>query len=271
MALFTDGNPNSIGDLSMYETSIVNVASVEGIDLDSKLTLATNELGADILAFLLREWPRDPQSNGSFLFAFNNSEMARRRLGLGTVAVTAPLRQWHILKTLSLVYRDAYDNQLNDRYHGKWQEYAQLAQASSLRYFQDGVGLVLHALPKPGAPVLASVAGALAGTTYFASVTWLNAMGAEGSPSDPLTFDTGSGGLLVVTPPAAPAPPTTAVTGWNVYIGTTASGMTLQNSGPLTLGAPWTIPASGVANGVAIGCGQSPDIYLRDWHEIPRG
>lgn len=255
MALFTDGSPNSIDDLQTYETSIVSVASIEGIGLDSKLTLAADDIGAEVLAFLLREWPRDPQST------------ARRTLGLGTVAVTPPLRRWHVLHTLALVYRDAFNNQLNDRYQGKWQEYTKLARTAGTRYFQDGVGLVLNAIPKAGLPMLTNVQGSLAGATYFVAAAWVGPGGAEGSPSDPATLDTGTSGLVMATPAAAPA----VATGWNVYAGTAAGAMTRQNSSPLVLGAAWTMPSGGLTAGAPLGPGQSPDVYLQDWHEIPRG
>jgi hypothetical protein len=255
MALLTDGNPNTSDDLRAYETGIVNVASQEGIDLDAKLTYAADEIGAEILAFLLREWPRDPQS------------AARRSLRLTTVAVTLPLARWHALETIALLYGEAYNNQLNDRYQGKWQQYTQLARSAGLRYFQDGVGLVMNPVPKAGAPTLTSVAGPVAGQTFFAAVTWLNAAGQEGSPSDPLSFDTGNGGLLVVNPPATPA----GATGWNVYAGTTATALALQNTSPLTAGTLWTMSGTGLANGAPVGSGQSPDYYLLDHHEIPRG
>ncbi|MEO7142217.1 MAG: hypothetical protein ABI165_01800 [Bryobacteraceae bacterium] len=255
MALFTDGNLNTIDNLRVYETGIVNVAVVEGIDLNSKLTLATDETGAEILAFLLREWPRDPLS------------AARRIIGLGGVVVTPPLVRWHVLVTLALVYSDAHNNQLNDRYLGKWQAYKQMANAAGLRYFQDGIGLAVKPVPAAAAPSLSSAAGTLAGQTYFASVTWSSSVAEEGSPSVPLSFDTGIDGLLVVVPPAAPP----VATGWNVYAGVTAGGMTRQNSSPLALNSSWIMPATGLVNGVPVTTGQPPDIYLADQHRIPRG
>ena len=35
------------------------------------------------------------------------------------VVVTPPLKLWHIFRTLEMVYRDAYNSQLNDRYAGQ--------------------------------------------------------------------------------------------------------------------------------------------------------
>src|ERR1700687_2669910 len=90
------------------------------------------------------------------------------------VAVTGPLRQWHIHKTLALVYRDAYNNQLNDRYQGKWTEYEQLAKASAQTYYQIGVGLVAATVPKAAAPLLSSAAGTAAAGMFYVAVTWVS-------------------------------------------------------------------------------------------------
>ena len=74
--------------------------------------LAQNEIANELLLFLLRRLPvRDFQWN------------QRRVRGTSDVVVTAPLKLWHVQKTIAMVYRDAYNNQLNDRYLNKWNEY----------------------------------------------------------------------------------------------------------------------------------------------------
>ena len=55
MALFTDGNICSTEDLRQYESSILDVASTEGIELEAKLKLAQREIGVAITAFLLEQ------------------------------------------------------------------------------------------------------------------------------------------------------------------------------------------------------------------------
>ncbi len=40
MALLADGNPSQITDLANYESAIVEVAAIEGIDLTAKATVA---------------------------------------------------------------------------------------------------------------------------------------------------------------------------------------------------------------------------------------
>ena len=47
--------------------------------------------------------------------------MRRRRSR--QVVVTPPLKLWHTFRTLEMVYGDAYNSQLNDRYAGKRDEF----------------------------------------------------------------------------------------------------------------------------------------------------
>lgn len=255
MALFDDGPISDTADLQRYESDILNVASVEGIDVGAKMSLAQRELADELLLFLLRRpYLRDPRVGD------------RREREVKDVVVTGPLRQWHVYKSLAFVYRDAYNNQLNDRYQGKWQEYEGLAKASERTYFQIGVGLVPDPVPKPKAPTLSSVIGGGAGGTYYVAVTWVNAAGHEGAPSDLVELTTSDGQQLVVTVAAAPE----SVTGWNVYVGTSPENVTLQNStGRLTNGS-WTMNA-GLATGAALGDGQRPSWFVVDHRVIERG
>lgn len=148
MALFTDGPISGTIEIQDYDNSILQIVSAENIDLNAKARLAQEEIASELTLFLLRRLPGgDPQWT------------VRQKVGLSDVAVTDPLRQWHAHKTLALVYRDAYFNQLNDRYKGKWQEYEKLADTSAANYFQIGAGLVANPIPKAGAPMVASVSG----------------------------------------------------------------------------------------------------------------
>ncbi len=116
MALLTDGNPNDTIALKVYESAILDVANIERIDLDVKLTLATEEVSEDVIDILLdHTQTQDPQS------------IVRRMIGVSDVVVTTQLKRWHALHTLEIVYRDAFNNQLNDRYEAKFLEYQDLA------------------------------------------------------------------------------------------------------------------------------------------------
>ena len=111
MALFTDGPISSARELQEHDALVLSVASSEGIDVAAKARLAQQELANELILFLVRRASlREYPSN------------LRRSRGLEDVVVTNALRRWHSHKTLALVYGDAYNNQLNDRYQGKWNE-----------------------------------------------------------------------------------------------------------------------------------------------------
>ena len=255
MALFTDGPISAAADLQRYENSILDVATSEGIDLGSKLGLAQEELENQLLLFLLRQ-PTSQECSWGF----------RRTRGVKDVAVTVPMQQWHVHKTLALVYRDAYYNQLNDRYQAKWAEYETLAKASEKAYFQIGVGLVPDPVPKATAPTLSKIRGPGASGTLFVAVTWVNSLRQEGTPSDLVSLGTSQGEALVVTPGAAPED----IKSWNVYVGTSPSSVSLQNDAPLAAGSAWTMQ-SGPVSGEALPSGQEPMWFVPDHRVIERG
>jgi hypothetical protein len=256
MALLTDGNPNDTEALRVYETAILSVANVEMIDLNAKLGLATEEISEDVLDILLDHTRAyDPQSN------------IRRMIGVSDVAVTPQLKRWQAAHTLEIVYRDAFNNQLNDRYKPKWDEYRELSRGAREQTGRFGIGLVLSPIRKAATPALSVVPGTTPATAYYVRVSWISAAAQEGSPSDVTAFATTDGSLLVVQ---AMQPPAIA-TGWNVYIGLTDSTVTLQNSTPIPVGQTFTLSPSGVVNGRAPGDGQTPDVYVTGGRMLRRG
>jgi hypothetical protein len=255
MALFSDGPISVPADLQRYENAILNVASTESIDLGAKIMLAQQDLANEIVLLLYRR---------SSLHEY--SPDYRRSLGVKDVVVTEPLRQWHVHRTLSLIYRDAYNNQLNDRYQGKWAEYEVLAKASARTYFQIGVGIVADPIPRAVAPVVSGTTGTAAGGTFYVAVTWVNAPGQEGAPSDFVPCATSDGEQLMVTVGIAPP----CVTSWNVYVGTLPSMLNLQNQSPLGTSSSWTM-TSGLNPGKPLSEGQKPTWFVVDHRVIERG
>jgi len=248
MSLFVDGNPSQIADLANYESAIVEVASIEGIDLTAKLNVAALEVGLELQRFLA-------QTPGG------------QRFSVGHVAVTEGLRQWHTLLALSVSYRDAHFQQLNDRHKPKWHEYERLALASGRMLMETGVGLVYNPLPKPVQPLLGQLAGPQPTRTYYVRVEWVNADGVASSPSDTTATTTQEGTALTVR--AVGAPP--AATGWNVYAGLLDDQLQRQNNAPLALGSTWTLPSTGLTDGSAPGSGQSAEYFLRQTNLLQRG
>ncbi len=255
MALFTDGPANGSQDLQDLESGVLDVASIEGIDVTVKMALTQDQLGTQILFLLLRYPLRD------FWW------MTRRAKGVSDVVVTPELKRWHALKSLAAVYADAFHSQLNDRYAARRAAYEDLANGARRDYFATGVGLVANPVVKAAAPAVSAVPGLLAGSEYFVRVAWMSAAGQEGAPSDPVPFGTTDGSQLSV---AVATPPANA-SGWAVYVGATAGGTVRQNSGPLILGQPWTLPPWGLVAGAPAGAGQGPERFVVDDRVLQRG
>ncbi len=246
MALFTDGNPSKIEELTAHDSALLDVVRIEGIDLTLKLALATDEVGIELSRFLRSNHPD---------------------VGLDRVVVTQSLRKWHLFKTLSLVYRDAYNRQLNDRYHGKQKEYERLAGWAQSAVLELGVGVVFDPIPRAAAPEtsVAAMPGA-AGATYYVGVTWL-IREAEGAASETAVLIVPDGSVPSVQAVIPPA----GVTGWNVYAGETPNTLTLQNDCPLAPGEVWTAPATGIRRGAPLCVGQFPDWHVRPRRVLRRG
>jgi hypothetical protein len=245
MALFSDGAISTVGELMAYESALLEVARIEAIDLTAKLGLANEELAVELEAFLARD-------DSGF--------------SLGQVVVSDALHKWHTFRTLGLIYRDAYNRQLNDRYEGKWKEYDRLASWAQRALYDTGVGMTMNPIPRAGVPAISSVAALAAAATYYLSVSWRAGL-AEGAASEVTAWEAAEGTAPVV---AAGNPPANA-TGWNVYAGYGDSGLTRQNDAPLGLAETWTAPASGLREGAPLGNGQAPELFLRPRSVFLRG
>lgn len=257
MALLTDGSPNTPTDLTVYESAILNLAATEMIDLGVKLGLATDELSEDVLDILLDHTRSfDPQST------------VRREIGVSDVVVSPQMKRWHAVHALELVYRDAFNNQLNDRYLPKWREYQTLSLNARAHTMIFGIGLVNTPIPEAQIPVLSTAAAAgKPGATYYIAVTWVAANSEEGAPSQVTTFEMPAGTTLVVE---AVNPPGVA-TGFNVYAGLSSTTLELQNSSAVPAGQSFVLPGANLAAGRAPGNGQTADVYVTGGPTLRRG
>jgi hypothetical protein len=245
MALLTDGPPSSIEDLTNQDSSLLDVCRVEQINASTKLILALEELELDLAALFERQRSLWTCVRGG------------PPLDLQHVAVTPTLRLWHTWLTLSLIYRDAYFNQLNDRYQAKWDEYQKLANSARTKLQEIGVGLVIDPLSKPQGPTITSSPATETGGEFYFSITFVNAAGEESGSSDPEAFTAVDGTvavLQIMTPPAN-------ALGWNAYAGGNPDAMYLQNESPLALDEEWIYyPSTAVTTGDTAGTGQSANV-----------
>lgn len=254
--LLTDGNPNDATDLQTYESAILSVANTEGINLDVKLSLATEEISETVIDILLDHTHSvQPLTN------------RRRELGVSDVVVTSQMKRWHALHTLAVVYRDAFNNQLNDRYLQKLEEYRALSRNARENTVKYGIGIALNPVPQAGEPMLSATTGNNPATTYYVQASWVSASGAEGAASEPTTFETPAESFLVVTLVNPPA----MATGFNVYLGLTSDSVTLQNALPVPVGQNFTLTEAVLSAGRAPGTGQAPDIYITGGQTLRRG
>jgi hypothetical protein len=102
---------------------------------------------------------------------------------------------------------------------------------------------------------------------YYISVSWVGPQGAEGCASDVAVIDLSSG--LTVTVDAGEA--VLHGVSWNVYAGRSPFEMLLQNVQPISSGATWTMPASGLKAGRTAASGQIADYLVRQARVLPRG
>jgi len=244
MALFNDGTIASQEDLRAYESSVLEMASTEGVDLTAKRELAQRELAVEIVRVLTE------------LTAVDTAPPA---VALDQVVVTEPMRQWHATQTLTLSYRDAFHNQLNDRYESKWKEYERQSGFKAAQLFETGLGIAIAPIGKAAAPATIAAPGILANGVYEIRVTWQNASGQEGAPSERVLFASNNGEVPAVTVGAAPS----GAVSWNVYAAPLDGISTKQNTVALGIGETWTMPAAGLLPGTPLPEGQSPDYYLR--------
>ena len=253
MALFTDGAFTSIEDLRGHDTQLLNVATVEGIDVTRKLALAQEELGIEVDGLLSQL--KTPQLLGGL-----NAPPA-----LHQVVVTPPVKLWHIFRTLEMVYGDAYNSQLNDRYAGRRDEFHERGKWAYDRVIQDELGMASNPVRQAATPVPQPTAGGLAAGTYYVAIAWINAAGEEGASSAPAVIQvTGTSFSVQTTAP-------TNVKGWNVYCGTSPATMTIQNPAALAPGQTWVQPDTLSTTGRLAGSGQMPTYRLAVPRTIQRG
>lgn len=113
--------------------------------------------------------------------------------------------------------------------------------------YVQNISLVSQPLASPSAPMLTSSAGGtLAATTYYVVITYVTATG-QTLPSAESSLGVAADYLLSVASP----PAISGAIGWNVFVGTTSGGETLQNSSTIPIGTSWTEPTSGLVSGTA--------------------
>jgi hypothetical protein len=259
MALFTDAAIVTLDDLVAYEGSLVQVASSHGINVETKIGLATSGIGDRLMQWLLSAGAADPQW------------LNRRQIGLSTVVVTPPVRRWLCFESLARIFAEAYNTQLNTRFQGKWNECkAEARQAMDLCRL-SGIGIVRQPLPKPQTPLVSAESGTAPAQEVFVQTAWTDMAGQESALSTVNGLVLGDGSSIVVAMAEGALGIPDAAFGWNVYAGSSLSDLTRQNTTPLAIGSTWELPDSGFIEGVKANDGQAPDHYVSLPRQVQRG
>ena len=259
MALFDDAPINGIDELAPYDSSLLETAAIEGIDVTAKIASAQDLLRTEILRFLLDNEVFEPVFGGVL-------DWQRRELGMEDVVVTPELKRWHAFQTLREVYEDAYGHQSNDRYQWKWQDCGRLARNAKARCLDIGIGLAADPIQRAQPPVITTAPGTGDAVTLYLAVALLNAGGQEGVVSEVAMAKVAAGtqaGVSVSNPPAN-------ATGWNIYAGSGPEYLMQQNGDALALAAVWT-QSSVLVAGRAPGKGQTPSFHAVRNRMIRRG
>lgn len=247
MALFTDGTIARLDDLRAFESSVLDLASAEGIDVSAKLRIAQREFGTELVPFLTR--------NG-------------HGRDLSNVVVTDAVLDAHALRTLSLIYRDLYQSRLNDRYEGKWREYAAQSDRAMRMLLESGVGINSTPIAKAAAPLAGSANGSLLpARTYYVRIAWTRDARVTGALSDAVGISIAPGERLTVSVASLPS----SISGWLLYVGTSGGQPWLQTAEAVTSLSTWTEPDSGLRTDLESWPVQSAHYYVATRREIQRG
>ena len=254
MALFTDGPISSTDDLFALDSQLLQVATTEAIDVTRKIAAAQDELGIELSTMLLRT---------DFV---NQPFWGASKPNLQGVVVTPALKLWHTYRTLEMVYKDAYNSQLNDRYAGKRDQFRDMARWASEKLIQAGIGIASKPVPHAATPQVGEVPGALGEGTYYVSAAWTNDAGEEGLASSPavITISAATFQVQLNSPPEG-------VSGWNVYAGDAPESMVLQNGSPIEVGQIWQQNENLATAGRAPSAGQQPTYFKPVPRVIQRG
>lgn len=254
MALFTDGGLSCLEDLLAQDAQLFDVATVEGIDVTRKMALAQDELGLQLVTMLGR------------LNFMDQPLWLTPQVSLSRVVITASLKLWHTYRSLEMVYSDAYNSQLNDRYSAKRDQFHQMARWASDKLVEIGIGIVTKPVPQAATPQITAIPGSLPDGTYYITMAWLNDAGEEGASAVPAVATSAASALQV-----QPGDPPQNAAAWNLYAGNAAETMVLQNSSPIAARQIWQQSAALTPTGQKPGSGQQPTYLKPTPRVIQRG
>lgn len=288
--LWTDRVFVTQDDLSRIDSEVVEVANSESITLNGSNGLlrgaieeCSNELQKLVTSFggYLGSGDVSPNHTAAVMNIGMGSDV-RAKATLSQICVSGDVedswnwvKQWAVFWSLNVLYRDAFNRTVKDRYEGKMRYYkSELQRRVTPSIMGLGLPIVLRPLASPaatferdsgtwGADNVTLVAGAgtldavdrdvvvtyvdMTDANLYVSSTVRN--NAESHPSERMTMAMTTGNVLHVDitslgPPTGVQHPSQLLvcvvspmraTHWNVYVGARAGLLYLQNVAPITI------------------------------------
>jgi len=141
MALFTDGPASSMEDLTAQDSQLLRRGRRRGNRRGQKLALAQDELALELDALV-----DQVELRGPVVMACAPAESRQRGGNAGAENCGTPFAG------LEMVYSDAYNSQLNDRYAGKRDQFHARAKWAYETLVSAGIGVASVPVPRAAMP-----------------------------------------------------------------------------------------------------------------------
>lgn len=315
--LWTDATFITVADLTRLDAEVSAVASSNEITLtgDDGLIRGTIEESSIELQKLVTAFggylsAGDLSSNHlAAVLNIGGGNSIRQKALLQQVVVSGDspnswnhVKQWAVFWCLQLIYRNAFNRTVKDRYEGKMRYYAsELKRRVTPSLYAMGIPIVIRPLSAPGAKFerdagvwdsdnVSQVAGSgTASGALSVAVTYMDMStpslyvspasrgNAESNPSERVAITLVSGNVIAVditslVPPNGTQHPSQLLihvvspltaTHWNVYVGTATGLLYLQNPTPIPIATKtYTLTGDWVSNTATAGEGQYSDRRL---------
>jgi hypothetical protein len=245
MALICDEGWLTLEQLTAEDSGILELARREGIDLQAKMATAVEDARREVEGFLRR--------NSAY--------------GLQNAVADWQVCRWVVFRALGGAYRDAYFQQMNDRYAAKWRAFLEQCAAAREVLWLDGVGVVREPIRRAGKARVRITGGPHAARSYWFAASLVSRSGQEGAAgaAQLVTAPNGHGLQMSLEEPAS------GMGGWLLYAGDGPTELRLQTGLPMGVEAVWELPETGLVEGRAPGTGQAVEERIRVRRLLRRG
>lgn len=283
MALYTDKDFLTVDELISLDSSVSEVASVEGIELEGVggIIHQAIEEAAGILLGKFQDFTY--YWCGNQLYG-DSTPPPRIRIGQvvvdsNTTTYWSPLKRWIAFLALRNFYQTASNRKVEDKYQTKVKQIQDdIDRKYWLQLHQTGLPVISFPIPCPGAKYelnqgvwndanVSTSAATATGGVFDVAITWKSSSD-ESAPSETITVDVATNHVLAIDITSL-NPPQGAVS-WNIFAGVQGGSLTLQATVPVGT-KTYTFDGDPVLSGTVIGRGQAHTANLTFINLFSRG